>query len=506
MRIRGLAIWLAFGTSVCCLQGAAVREFRGLSDVVLDGGGALVTLGNDPCSEVSGYEDGWVFRGCTNLVLRGWRFTTSHPVSCRGRIVKIEPEVHTYEVAFEPGREPPEGAHLMGVNSIGRDGIPDKTIEFHGRPIAHRRVGRGRIRIVAWERTEMGKLFVGQSMVFRYSVYGPCVLRFSECANVRLEGVSIERASGMGVVIEPPCRDFYFSDFTMGREGAEEYFATGADGIHIVGLSGRLVLQGCRFRGLGDDALNVHAKNAEAMAIDTKESLLEVACRDLRRCESPLPEGWCERGDKVVIYDGHTLLEKGRVTVEEVRRLEGSPRLALKLSPLPEGVRAGDFLGNSRDYPKVELRDCLVERTRARGFLLQSEEITVERCRFRDISLPGIIVAPDFRYWNECGPTRRCRIEDCRFERCAVEASPAAAGALVVKTSHDNQIEACQPGVHQCIIIRRCRFQGARRHGIFAQGVDGLVLESNEFHACGEPQGTRLVDCRLTTQQPQGKP
>lgn len=208
----------------------------------------------------------------------------------------------------------------------------------------------------------------------------------------------------------------------------------------------------------------------------------------------------------MVIYDGHTLLEKGRVTVEEVRRLEGSPSLALKLSTLPESVRAGDFLGNSRDYPKVELRDCLVERTRARGFLLQSEEITVERCRFRDISLPGIIVAPDFRYWNECGPTRRCRIEDCRFERCAVEASPAAAGALVVKTSHDNQIGTCQPGVHQCIIIRRCRFQGARRHGIFAQGVDGLVLESNEFHACGEPQGARLVDCRVTTQQPQGKP
>ncbi|MDY5954267.1 MAG: DUF4838 domain-containing protein [Kiritimatiellia bacterium] len=94
--------------------------------------------------EVSGYEDGWGFRGCTNLVLKGWRFSTSHPVSCRGRIVKIEPEVHTYEVAFEPGTEPPVGAHLMGV------------------------------------------------------------------------------------VIEPPCRDFFFSDFSIGREGAEEYFATGA--------------------------------------------------------------------------------------------------------------------------------------------------------------------------------------------------------------------------------------------------------------------------------------
>ena len=56
--------------------------------------------------------------------------------------------------------------------------------------------------------------------------------------------------------------------------------------------------------------------------------------------------------------------------------------------------------------PSVEIDGCSVERTRARGFLLQTRHIRVRDCAFRCLSLPGMILSPDMAGWFEAGPVK----------------------------------------------------------------------------------------------------
>ena len=284
-------------------------------------------------------------------------------------------------------------------------------------------------------------------------------------------------------------------------DGDPALYAANADGIHVVGLAGRLVLRGCRFRGLGDDALNVHAKAAAIESFDPATGALSVACRDPGGGKARLPRGWARPGDALAVYDAATLLPKGRLSVTSWR---DSGRGVAPPVGDAAGIAPGDFVANERDFPSVEIEDCSVENSRARGFLLQTRHVRVQGCTFRGLALPAVLVAPDFRRWFEAGPAEDVEISGCTFEKCGMNGSPANLGAVTVKTSHDAGPGACPAGVHRDLRIVGNAFRGCGAGGVYVESASGVEVRDNAFEdvwrnpppgAGADRRPVRLVRC-----------
>ena len=142
-------------------------------------------------------------------------------------------------------------------------------------------------------------------------------------------------------------------------------------------------------------------------------------------------------------------------------------------------VAVGDYVANERDFAQVEISGCSVENTRARAFVLQSRNMVVDGCRFKGLSLPAILIATDFTFWNECGPAENCEIRNCRFEKCAMTGSVVNKGAIVVKVNHDGSFASYPAGVHRDIRVKGNRFVNCEKGAAFFASTDGVLSEDN---------------------------
>ena len=439
-------------------------------------------------------------KDCSGVAFEGFRVTTDNPVNASGRVVAKNPADGTYEAGIDP-RFPITGwEHVYGSDTFDEEGMPDYAIETYddrnvrtellpdgeggvrakATGLAYEVVGPQRIRVKAPDDSALRRLRVGHRVLYRYTIYGHSVFVVEASRDTAFRDIGIERCPSFGATIRPLSENVLFERYRiLAPDRDPALYAANADGIHVVGLAGRLVLRGCRFRGLGDDALNVHAKAAAIESFDPATGALSVVCRDPRGGKARLPRGWARPGDSLAVYDAATLLPKGRFSVKSWR---DSGRGAVGPTDADAAAIApGDFVANERDFPSVEIEDCAVENSRARGFLLQTRHVRVRGCSFRGLALPAVLVAPDFRHWFEAGPAEDVEISGCTFEKCGMNGSPANLGAVTVKTSHDAGPGNCPAGVHRDLRIVGNAFRGCGAGGVYVESARGVEVRGNAF-------------------------
>lgn len=435
----------------------------------------------------------------SGVSFENFRVTTDHPVNASGRVVAKNPADGTYEAEIDPrfpitGRE-----HVYGSDTFDEEGMPDYAIEtYDDRNVRtqllpdgkggvipriigldYEVVGPQRIRVRAPDAAALGRLRVGHRILYRHTIYGHSVFVVDASRDTVFRDVEIERCPSFGATILPLSENVLFERFCIrAPDGDRALYAANADGIHVVGLAGRLVMRDCHFRGLGDDALNVHAKAAEIESFDPATGAISVLCRDPSGGKARLPRGWARSGDALAVYDAATLLPKGRLAVKSWR--DSGRGVATPVGDAA-GIAPGDFVANERDFPSVEIENCSVENTRARGFLLQTRHVRVRNCAFRGLALPAVLVAPDFRHWFEAGPAEDVEISGCTFEKCGMNGSPANLGAVTVKTSHDAGFGNGPAGVHRDLRIVGNAFRGCGAGGVYVESARGVEVRDNAF-------------------------
>ena len=511
------------------LPDGEIRLARSISVVgrtnltVRGGAGTVLVLRYSPWEEPVGLITPHILvKGCSGVSFEGFRVTTDNPVNASGRVVSKNPADGTYEAEIDP-RFPITGwEHVYGSDTFDEEGMPDYAIETYddrnvrtellpdgkggvrakATGLAYEVVGPQRIRVRAPDAAALGRLRVGHRVLYRYTIYGHSVFVVDASRDTAFRDIGIERCPSFGSTIRPLSENVLFERFCIqAPDGDPALYAANADGIHVVGLVGRLVMRGCRFRGLGDDALNVHAKAAEIESFDPATGALSVACRDPGGGKARLPRGWARPGDALAVYDAATLLPKGRLSVTSWR---DSGRGVAPPGGDAAGIAPGDFVANERDFPSVEIEDCSVENSRARGFLLQTRHVRVRGCAFRGLALPAVLVAPDFRHWFEAGPAEDVEISGCTFEKCGMNGSPANLGAVTVKTSHDAGPGNCPAGVHRDLRIVGNAFRGCGAGGVYVESASGVEVRDNAFEdvwrnpppgAGADRRPVRLVRC-----------
>ena len=488
----------------------AGRFFLGKA-VLITGKKQLTICGNDtllvthatPWNDPGEANSAFICSNCDDLTIQQLRFTTDNPVNCAGRVTAIDHANHTYDVRIDDAFPITGWEHFWGTDTCDEDGMPDYVIETYDtitREILPDTDGSLREKITGTRYEVLdgqnirvfgqntARLTVGHRVLYRYTIYGGTVFSITDCNRITMRDIEIERCPGMGVVIGPRCTDAIFERFNIRiPAGSHALYAANADGIHITGLSGLLHMKDCHFDGLGDDALNIHSIAGEIKSIG-ENGRLSVVSRPLLKEERPMGEKWARKGDFIRVYDRHTVLETGSFRVAEYTDSD------ILVEDVQGSFAEGSIVVNDSFFAAVHLEDCTVHNTRARGILLQSRNMLIERCTFSGLALPGLIIAPDVQYWYEAGPSENTEIRDCVFEKCGMNGAAANLGAIVVKGSHDAGASDYPAGVHKDIRILNNTFRNIGTSGVFISATSGVSVQGNCFEGCQTNTNQNVCD------------
>ena len=450
---------------------------------------------------------GFLCDNCRGLIFERMAFTTDRPVNCNGTVIAVNPERDSYDVRVDEGFPLDARQVLAATDTVTPEGTPDCVIQSYD-DTPYEIIGEQTIRVKgprrSWPpkwRFDYSKLKVGQRIVYRYMKSGRHVFRLSNCEDMVFRDVTLERYASFGVRICARSRNATFERFNvLAPSSAHELMPGNVDGIHVQGMSGKLVLKDCHFRGLGDDALNVHSLAGFVKSYDVQTGVIDIRRRDRHAGEILHDEAWAWTGDEILVYDPKTFLEKGRFVLCGHRHGRGS------VTQLVGDLAVGDVLANATFNPQVIISGCAFENSSSRGVLLQSQNMLIENCRFSGHIHAGLLIAPDIKMWNEVGPAKNVVIRNCEFVRCGLGPMAASLGAIVIKASHEGGEEEYPVGVHREIVIVGNDFHDNGTRGIYVSAVKGLSVRDNRFaRNAPAPDGrAEFSDVRIVKCEEQG--
>ena len=123
----------------------------------------------------------------------------------------------------------------------------------------------------------------------------------------------------------------------------------------------------------------------------------------------------------------------------------------MTLDLVPDRIASGDLFNNISMTPKVRISGVEVQRNRARGFLLQSQDVIVEACKIFNPTGIGIFVTMDVNYWFESGQGKDVILRNNTI--VGANKHLIREGAITVKCGHDAGGTDYPAGVHRNIKI-----------------------------------------------------
>lgn len=430
------------------------------------------------------------FHNCDDFEITGITMTTTNLTNIYGRIIAKDKEKGWFDVIL------PDDTYVSGNEWIeGLDTCnEDLSVNFHigwadmGTPHRYYKINRNTIRFLVWptKRPQLDNVHIGEIICMRYSLYAPGNFCCIGCNNFLFEDITIEACPGESCVIYPSSSNFTFRRYNVKLPiGSKQAIACNTDGIHIVGMRGKLILEDCHFEYMGDDSLNIHAQCGNIYAVhgNTVESgiLKYNKTIDEPPAESLSPD-YAKKGDIIYIYDSDSKIKKGEMTVDAYEKNR------FTVSEIKGEYKRGDILVNSAYYPETVIKNCSISRSRARGLLIQTDGVTVENCHFEKTAGAAIFTVVGIGFWNEMGPACNMVIKNCTFEGCRTSYVPEKAAGIAIGHNDNRNVPDNETGVFNNISILGNKFYNLNDPAIYASGVKGLEIKNNEFFNCGDKE------------------
>lgn len=400
---------------------------------------------------------------------------------------EVDPE--SYSTAYDPR----SGAVLYGTRDY---------------PLSERNaLFRGEVREVAPDTVRFfgrvdRKLPVGTRIALYHGRYLAPAITLSGCRNTRLERIDLFHAPGMGVYALR-CEGLLLREVSTRPNRAEgRCFSCVADALHFTSCRGMIELDGCRFDGQGDDALNIHGVYIRVAGISKQRRRLRL-------------EGDRFPADKVFGV-GDEIWPVHRLTVargepRRITRIVGRKGQQLEIEldrPLDGEFACGDFVENASWTPDIRIHNCRFGRAnRARGILLTSPgRVEVFDNRFETAGT-AILIEGDVNYWFESGAVRDMEIRNNLFDNCGTSASNNGGtgwGEAVISITPSFRPDSeTSPVYHDRIRIHDNRIRTYDRPLIHARAVGHLQFVNNRIEqtsdfpsSAAQRESFRLDGCR----------
>jgi hypothetical protein len=442
-----------------------------LSGAMIDGQGSeFIFSGNVGC---------FSFNKCEKITMKNIVVDWDRPPFSVGTIVAADKTSFDVEIFPE---FPVKGGEMVAAFM---DYEPDTFLpREHGldvyrteNPMKTELIAPQKLRVL--QQDESFRAVVGKLAVLRHSVYDHCAFSATRSRDVVYENVVVYTCPGMAFV-SSDCENVTLERCVVQpRPGERRVISATADGSHFGGCTGDIIVRNCLFDGQGDDAINMKS-GLFVNITQIVDSKTVVAKHNLGYLCVPDP------GDKMELTPQETMLAYATVKVQAASpEPDGySCRITLE-EPLPEGVKLGDMLGNVTKLPKARISNCVFQRNRARGMLIQIRDAVVENCVFKDITSAGVLIVAEAVYFYESIPARNVVVRNNVFEHCNYGAAMAR-GVISMEALTPGWKDAPSPGVFKNIDIENNKVLRTDNTGFFISAADGVYLAGNSFEGVSE--------------------
>lgn len=344
--------------------------------------------------------------------------------------------------------------------------------------------GRSLVRLV-YAKGNMG-MVKGRQFQFRAVERSVVTAHHTRSKNITMRHCDFHAFTGMAIV----------SQFTDGltfdhvrlapEKGTLRTCPAWADNFHFSGCRGQITVNDCVFSGNQDDPINVHGTHLRILRKTADDQLL-------LRFMQPQTYGFAAfaPGDEVAVISHGTLRELPGNPRRKVVAIAPSPsdptghEWLLTLDGPAPAFGDNDVVDNITWYPDLTVRNCKVDMTSCRGFLITTRgKVVVEGCAFAHCGMAGILVEDDAKGWFESGPIRDLLIRGNTFIGCGIQINP-----------HNSNRDPSQP-VHENIRIQDNVFDGG---DISAHSTKGLVVTGNKTSKGGKVATKIAPSCSEVT-------
>ena len=307
-------------------------------------------------------------------------------------------------------------------------------------------------------------------------------IEIAECKDTYLKNITLYHTLSNGVY------GFRSENITMDNvsltinDKKGRVFSGVADASHFTNCKGLIRIINCKHEGQGDDFVNIRGANSQIATINDEYSVTTGGRNS----------STCREGDEIWFMNKDNS-QRGEVrTVKSVERVAGQDQRSSGskvtfTQPIPKEIKAGDFIENKTWNPRVEIKNCTIQKkNRARGILVTTpEKVVIENNLFQTAGT-AILIEGDTEYWFESGAHNDLTIrnnvfEDCLTSGCATGGRWEWGEAIITITpSHRPQDEKSFP-YHKNIKIENNVFKTFDIPLIHARSVDGLSFSNNEI-------------------------
>ncbi len=315
----------------------------------------------------------------------------------------------------------------------------------------------------------------GNRLVLRHHPRSNPVFYASDSSNLKLEGITVHHAEGMGILAER-CTDIGLYHFNViPDEKNPRCFTASADGAHFVSCTGWIKLEDCRFEKQMDDGVNVHGFYAPVeKRVDDHTLLLGWGNPEQRGVKMARP------GDEAAVLDARRLEAVWKGCFESIS-VQESGVLAVFDRALPECLPENPVIENLTLSPDVIIRRCEFRQNRARGVLLTCKNALVEECLFETAGA-AVYLEGEACFWYESGAVHSVILKENRFINCAY--IPAWGEAPV--TVCPKVEKGGEPYYHGSLELLKNEFQCFDERVLYARQVGHILLMDNRYRKTSE--------------------
>lgn len=289
--------------------------------------------------------------------------------------------------------------------------------------------------------------------------------------NIVLENITIHYMHGLGIVSQ------FSENLTFKRvkttPSGNRTIAGFADGMHFSGCKGHILVEGCHFKGLHDDPMNIHGTYLQITKIHSPTS---VTVRFMHDQTYGFPGFY--KNDTIAFIHSKALRTVGKGIVKHAIQISEREMQITLTTSLPEEINMGDCIENLTWTPSLTVRNCRFEMTNTRGLLVTTpKKVLIEHNHFYRTGMYAIQIAADAGSWYESGAVQDVTIRHNFFEECGY--NRGATDSYTIAVNPENHEMTDNHWVHRNIRITQNTFKVFDNLVIKARRTNGLVFEDN---------------------------
>ncbi|WP_316748742.1 right-handed parallel beta-helix repeat-containing protein [Pedobacter gandavensis] len=291
--------------------------------------------------------------------------------------------------------------------------------------------------------------------------------------NISLSNVHMNFMHGLGIISQFSENLHYDSLFVEPAKGSGRVIASSADGTHFSGCKGQILIENSRFRGLHDDAINVHGTHLKVIEVLSGNQLrLRFMHGQTYGFEAFAP------GDSIALLRSKSLQIFENGVVKSVKLINEKEVLVVLTSSVSSALKSGDFVENVTWTPSLTIRNSRFEGSNARGILVTTRrKVLIENNVFFRLGMHAILIENDALGWFESGPVTDVTISNNEFEDCGYNSYP---DNYVINIFPQNRELVPGYWVHKNIRIMNNTFKVYDDPILAARSTNGLIFKGNK--------------------------